>query len=239
MNAYPDHAAFEQAILPVVRRNHNWTLRRDADFLNFLCPSGGDLSELFPEEHSNDDHGEPHPFVAGSEAWMKGRLKSAFQDMTAKYDLARFEADLAKSEMKVLQAIERKTFNFRKVFEKIPGSVFIKGQRGDDGELAMDDYGLPILPPTGIRDRSNVSHAVSGLVSKGVITRIEADTHPTYGTTNIYAALPAETIRDTLLRHLQASPSRAETYKLDREVHGRMVRKLAGMIRQAATTIIG
>ena len=237
MNALPDHAAFEVA-LPTVRRHHDWTLRRDADFLNFLCPSGGDLSDLFPEEHANDD-GEPHPFVSGSEAWIKGRLKSAFRDMRALYDLARYETDLTKSEMKVLQAIERKTFNFRKIFEKIPGSVFIDGQREKaNGELALDEYGIMILPPTGIKDRGNVSTAVRRLVEKGMITRIEADTHPKYGATNIYAPHPPETIRDTFLRHLQDSPSRQETFKLDRETHARMVRKLAGQIRQATETMI-
>jgi GTP1/Obg family GTP-binding protein len=54
----------------------------------------------------------------------------------------------------------------------------------------------------------------------------------------VYAALPAADIRDTFLRHIQASPSQREAYMLDRETHGRMARKLTGMIRQAAQTMV-
>ncbi|QJP17368.1 hypothetical protein G3545_29240 [Starkeya sp. ORNL1] len=81
------------------------------------------------------------------------------------------------AELKVMWVIERKTFGFKKLFEKIPRRFFVQGQKGD-GESW-------VIRPSGMDDRA-FSKGRTGLIDKELITCRESTPHPMFGPSSAY-----------------------------------------------------
>ena len=144
-----------------------WITHPGADFLNSLCPFGGDT---FPD----------FEWLAQEErAPLREALNYGFNAVRE-----RFEAEYMRkvlcfgattdAEKIVLHIIKRKTLLFRKIAEAMTYSTFVHGARTKDGRLLTEArYGLCVADYSYLTPQ-NVSRAIKGLMAKGLIDRVES-----------------------------------------------------------------
>jgi hypothetical protein len=160
-----------------------WVTNGPAEFINSLCPNRG--MQAFPH----------FDWVRGREREnLKDAFKYGFNAVQAHYRAALLERHYCgkpnAAELRTLYVIERKTFQFGKLMEKIPRRVFHEGERRRDGELVRERcFGTVVVPPA-VQDDRTLSKGSNGLLRKGLITKVESDPHPRFGVSSIYCAVP-------------------------------------------------
>lgn len=201
-----------------------WVTRADVEYINSLCPNAAEF-----------------PVPAGFEG-VEGRLQHAFHSGFLRLrdewrsSLIRCVGEINKSELKVLLAIERKTFSFSKLMEKMPRRLFTQGERNVTGKHRRNNVGSPVLLSTGIDDR-NLGKAISGLVAKRKISRIVSDPHPLYGVSSIYSPMPIRTALNDLIKYsAEATDPMSEDdelYEAMMAICGELENRCSGLFSEA------
>jgi DNA-binding HxlR family transcriptional regulator len=196
-------------------RTRAWTISPGADFVNSLCPVA---HPEFPDFRwaVEDTRGE-----------LEQAFKRGFYHVQKYWWSRQMDArdELTKGEHKTLMAIERKTLQFGKLFEKMPRRVFITGDLDEYGCPAGDRYGNVRLRPTGLDDRA-LTKALRGLQQKGWITKVASTPHPLFDVSSAYCPLPLNKALNLLLNGARtAAAEQMSSAELER-CFGHMLREL-------------
>lgn len=154
-----------------------WVTNNATEFFNSLCPNNQYSFPTF--DWCN----------AGEMKILRDACESAFHTIKEAWGVGGFEREkLTSSERRILLVVERKTFRFGKLLEKIPRRTFIRG----DG--AEDRYGFEIVPVSGLTN-SNLTRGLASLRRARSIGCVKADRHNGNDASNIYCVQP---VRDML-----------------------------------------